>query len=119
MEKKISFNISASAQGQTALIRITGTIGWDTDCELFRARIDEIAQQGITDAHLYLNGPGGSCFDAEEIVNIIKSVFTGKVTGEGGALVASAYTRIAMICETLYKKILRRNAKETSGHGAK
>lgn len=100
MEKKIPFNISASAQGQTALIRITGTIGWDTDCELFRARIDAIAQQGITDAHLYLNGPGGSCFDAEEIVNIIKSVFTGKVTGEGGALVASAYTRIAMVCET-------------------
>ncbi|WP_165025625.1 Clp protease ClpP [Dysgonomonas sp. ZJ279] len=98
--EKIPFNIHASTQAQTALIRITGTIGWDTDCELFRARIDAIAQQGITDAHLYLNGPGGSCFDAEEIVNIIKSVFTGKVTGEGGALVASAYTRIAMVCET-------------------
>lgn len=98
--KKIPFNISASAQSQTALIRITGTIGWDTDCELFRARIDAIAQQGITDAHLYLNGPGGSVFDAEEIVNIIKSAFTGKVTGEGGALVASAYTRIALICES-------------------
>ena len=98
--EKIPFNINASTQGQTALIRITGTIGWDTDCELFRARIDTIAKQGIADAHLYLNGPGGSCFDAEEIVNIIKGVFTGKVTGEGGALVASAYTRIAAICET-------------------
>lgn len=98
--EKIPFNINASAQGQTALIRITGTIGWDTDCELFRSQIDGIAQQGITDAHFYLNGPGGSCFDAEEIVNISKSVFTGKITGEGGALVASAYTRIAMMCET-------------------
>lgn len=98
--EKIPFNISASTQGPKALIRITGTIGWDTDCEQFRTQIDGIAKQGITDAHLYLNGPGGSCFDAEEIVNIIKCVFTGKVTGEGGALVASAYTRIAAICET-------------------
>ncbi|MDU1892750.1 MAG: ATP-dependent Clp protease proteolytic subunit [Dysgonomonas sp.] len=98
--EKIPFNISASAQGQTALIRITGTIGWDVDCELFRKEIDGIAKQGIADAHLYLNGPGGSVFDAEEIVNITKSVFKGKITGEGGALVASAYTRIAMACET-------------------
>lgn len=98
--EKIPFNISASSQGQTAFIRITGTIGWDTDCELYRARIDAIAQQGLTDAHIYLNGPGGSVFDAEEIVNITKSVFTGKVTGEGGSLVASAYTRIAAMCDS-------------------
>lgn len=98
--EKIPFNISASAQAQTALISITGTIGWDTDCEIFRKQIRGLSQQGITGAHLYLNGPGGSCFDAEEIVNIIQSVFKGKITGEGGALVASAYTRIAAICST-------------------
>jgi ATP-dependent protease ClpP protease subunit len=98
--EKIPFHITAQANEQVALIRITGTIGWDTDSESFRARIDAIKQQGVKDAHLYLHGPGGSCFDAEEIVNIIKEAFSGKVTGEGGALVASAYTRIAMICET-------------------
>lgn len=98
--EKIPFSISASTESQTALIRITGTIGWDTDSEIFRKQIDALAQQGIADAHLYLNGPGGSVFDAEEIVNIIQSVFKGKITGDGGALVASAYTRIAMICET-------------------
>lgn len=97
---RIPFSISASTESQTALIRITGTIGWDTDSEIFRKQIDALSQQGIADAHLYLNGPGGSVFDAEEIVNIIQSVFKGKITGEGGALVASAYTRIAMICET-------------------
>jgi ATP-dependent protease ClpP protease subunit len=97
--EKIPFNIHASTQGQKALIRITGTIGWDTDSEQFRRTVDAIVEQGITDAHLYLNGPGGSCFDAEEIVNIL-SVFTGKVTGYGGTLVASAYTRIAMFCES-------------------
>ena len=79
--EKIPFNISASSQGQTAFIRITGTIGWDTDCELYRARIDAIAQQGLTDAHIYLNGPGGSVFDAEEIVNITKSVPAAKSGG--------------------------------------
>jgi len=98
--EQIPFNISASAESQTALIRITGTIGWDTDSEIFRKQIDALAQQGIADAHLYLNGPGGSVFDSEEIVNIILSVFKGRITGEGGALVASAYTRIADICET-------------------
>jgi ATP-dependent protease ClpP protease subunit len=98
--EKAPFNICAEAEERTALIRITGTIGWDTDSESFRSRIDAIKQQGIRDAHLYLHGPGGSCFDAEEIVNIIKEAFTGRVTGEGGALVASAYTRIAMACET-------------------
>lgn len=95
----IPFKIHASAQGQRAIIRITGTIGWDTDSEQFRREVDGIVAKGITDAHLYLNGPGGSCFDAEEIVNIL-SVFKGKVTGEGGTLVASAYTRIAMFCES-------------------
>lgn len=99
-DENIPFSISASAESQTALIRITGTIGWDTDSEIFRTQMDALAQKGIADAHLYLNGPGGSVFDAEEIVNIIQSVFSGRITGEGGALVASAYTRIAMICET-------------------
>jgi ATP-dependent protease ClpP protease subunit len=97
---KIPFKITASTQGQKALIRITGTIGWDIDCEEYRRQIDEISGTGITDAHLYLNGPGGSCFDAEEIVNITGNAFSGTITGEGGALVASAYTRIAMMCET-------------------
>lgn len=121
---KIPFHISASTQGQTALIRITGEIGWDTDCEIFRKQIDGIAQQGITDAHFYLNGPGGSCFDAEEIVNIAKSVFTGRITGEGGALVASAYTRIAMMCETFEQPengmfMIHKPAGYTGGTAAK
>lgn len=100
MDKETPFHIHAAAQGQTALIRITGSIGWDVDSEGFRGQIDAIVRQGVTNAHLYLHGPGGSCFDAEEIVNIIRAAFTGSVTGEGGALVASAYTRIAMACDT-------------------
>ncbi len=98
---KIPFKIEASAQGDTALIRITGTIGWDVDAESFRSQIDDLVKsKKTTNAHLYLYGPGGSVFDADEICNIISSSFTGKVTGEGGSLVASAYTRIAQICDT-------------------
>lgn len=98
---KIPFKIEASAQGDTALIRITGTIGWDVDAESFRSQIDDLVNaKKIINAHLYLYGPGGSVFDADEICNIISSSFTGKVTGEGGSLVASAYTRIAQICDT-------------------
>ena len=98
--EKIPFTISAAKQDSRALIRITGTIGWDTNAELFRSQVDGLMAQGVEDVHIYLNGPGGSCFDAAEIVNILRSSFTGKITGEGGALVASAYTYIAMHCDS-------------------
>lgn len=98
--EKIPFRITAEKQGaKKALIRITGEIGWDVDADGFRREVDMLIAAGVTDVHLYLNGPGGSCFDANEIVNIL-SAFAGEVTGEGGALVASAYTYIAMYCKT-------------------
>lgn len=98
--EKIPFRITAEKQSANkALIRMTGEIGWDVDAESFRREVDMLISAGITDAHIYMNGPGGSCFDANEIVNIL-SAFTGEVTGEGGALVASAYTYIAMHCKS-------------------
>lgn len=97
---KIPFNISASKQGSKALIRITGTIGLDTNADLFRSQVDNLVNEGVKDVHLYINSQGGSCFDAAEIVNIIQSSFSGTVTGEGGALVASAATFIALHCST-------------------
>nr|DAR79108.1 MAG TPA: Putative ATP dependent Clp protease [Caudoviricetes sp.] len=98
--EKISFRITAEKQSANkALIRMTGEIGWDVDAESFRREVDMLVSAGITDAHIYMNGPGGDCFDANEIVNIL-SRFTGEVTGEGGALVASAYTYIAMHCKS-------------------
>ena len=56
-----------------------------------------ILQHEIKDVHIYINSPGGECFEANEIVNVIKK-FPGKITGEGGALVASAATYIAINC---------------------
>lgn len=94
---KIPFNITSEVKDKKAFIRITGEIGWDTDAEVLRPVIDAAIQEGATSAHLYLFGPGGSCFQANEMVNIL-SVFKGNLTGEGGALVASAYTYIAQHC---------------------
>lgn len=96
---KIPFNISAAKQGAKALIRITGEIGWDTSAEGFRRQVDDLVAEGVKDAHVYINSPGGSCFDASEIVNIM-SAFPGDITGEGGALVASAATFIALHCKS-------------------
>jgi ATP-dependent protease ClpP protease subunit len=99
MEKN-SFYINASQKSGKALIRITGTIGLDASAEQFRTQVDELVKEGVKDAHLYINSPGGSCFDAAEIVNIIRANFKGKITGEGGALVASAASFIALHCST-------------------
>ncbi len=98
MSTKTPFQITAVKKGTTAQVRIIGVIGWDVDSEIFRAQIDDLIQEGATSAHIYLNTTGGSCFDAAEIVNIL-SVFKGDVTGEGGAIVASAGTYIASHCK--------------------
>ena len=101
MTKKASettFTISAEKKANRAEIRIIGVIGWETSSEDFRKQVDALVADGVKDAHVYINSPGGSCFDANEIVNIISS-FKGTVTGEGGALVASAGTFIALHCK--------------------
>lgn len=97
--KKTPFEINAKQEGKRALVRIVGEIGWDTDSNSFRQLIDDLVADGCTEAHIYINSPGGSCFDAAEIVNIL-SAFGGNITGEGGALVASAATYIAAHCRT-------------------
>ena len=98
MEQK-PFQITAVKKGDTAEIRIIGVIGWETDAEDFRAQVGALINDGIQNAHIYIQSPGGSCFDANEIVNII-SKFKGTVSGEGGSLVASAATYIALHCKT-------------------
>nr|DAN71999.1 MAG TPA: putative ATP dependent Clp protease [Caudoviricetes sp.]DAQ26743.1 MAG TPA: Putative ATP dependent Clp protease [Caudoviricetes sp.] len=96
-DSNIPFQITATKQEGKAVIRIVGEIGWTTNAEEFRSQVDRLIAEGVEDVHVYINSPGGSCFDAAEIVNIL-SKFEGKVTGEGGALVASAATYIAVHC---------------------
>lgn len=97
---EIPFQISAAKKGETAEIRITGHIGWETDADVFRLQVDALVKAGVRDVHVYINSPGGNCFHAAEIVNIITSGFKGNITGEGGALVASAATYISMHCKS-------------------
>ena len=90
--------ITATAQNGKAYIRIIGEIaGWKDSAEDFRYELNQLKKDGIKDIVLYINSPGGNCFEANEIVNEINS-FGGSVIGEGGALVASAATYIAINC---------------------
>lgn len=95
---KIPFSISATSSNNRAEVRIVGAIGWETDSESFRRTVDEIISQGITEVNVYINTPGGSVFDANEIVNILSGFKTKNCVG--GALVASAGAFIACSCDT-------------------
>lgn len=91
-------NLIAKADGGRARIEIKGTISQWRDTEsAFTAQIDEMLKAGIRDVHIYINSPGGECMEANEIVNVIRR-FPGRITGEGGAMVASAATYIAINC---------------------
>ena len=91
-------NLTATAENGRARIELKGTISkWrETEAE-FTSKVDQLIKSGIKDVHIYINSPGGECFEANEIVNVIKK-FPGKITGEGGALVASAATYVAINC---------------------
>ena len=90
-----TMNISAIKEKGKARIEIKGTIaGWRDSEKNFTRSVEDMIREGIKDVHLYINSPGGDCFEANEIVNVIRK-FPGKITGEGGALVASAATYIA------------------------
>jgi ATP-dependent protease ClpP protease subunit len=92
-----SMKIEASTS-DTATITMSGRISeWRNSAANFEYEVKDLIAKGHVNAHIKMNGPGGSTLEAAEIYNIIKS-FTGKVTGEGGALVASAYTYIACAC---------------------
>lgn len=93
-------NLTATAENGRARIELKGTIArWKDTEAAFTAKVEELIKSGINDVHIYINSPGGECFEANEIVNVIKK-FPGKITGEGGALVASAATYVAINCSS-------------------
>lgn len=100
MAKQYPLTITAEAKGTTAEIRISGVIHqWQNSSAEFKKQIDQFIANGVKDVVLYINTPGGSVFEANEIANEIKR-FSGTVTGFGGALVASAGSYLALICDT-------------------
>lgn len=91
--------ITAEVVSGVAMIRIIGSIyEWNQNNSTeIGLKIDEYLSQGVKDCHVYLKSQGGNVWEAGEIVNLLKK-FPGKVTGEGGVMVASAATRIACEC---------------------
>lgn len=97
MSKK-TLRITAETKDNKAIIRIDGSISsWNNYAQWFKAKLDEIISQGVTDASIYINSPGGNCFEANEIANEILR-FKGTITAHLGALCASAATYIACKC---------------------
>lgn len=90
--------ITAKNDGGRANIRIQGVI-YNFDADAFRYSINELIKQGVKDVSLYINTPGGSVFAANEMANEILR-FPGTVSGFGGAIVASAGSYLATICQT-------------------
>jgi ATP-dependent Clp protease protease subunit len=97
MAAKRPFHVTATLNGRRADIRMTGRIASDgsTIEGAFEQQVNDLVNAGVRSAHVYMDGEGGSVFGAIRIANVIKK-FPGLVTGEGGAMVASAYTYIAL-----------------------
>jgi ATP-dependent Clp protease protease subunit len=95
---KIPFRITAVKKGKIAHIDIVGEIGWEVNSKQFMQDVRKLKDEGCTEAFVYINTPGGSCFHANEIVNILTDNFE-KITGDGGAIVASAGTYISTVIE--------------------
>lgn len=100
MSEKLVINIIASEE--SAKISIIGEINeWNRNsAENFRAKCQEMKDAGINSAIVYLMTVGGDCFQANEITNILDEFFPGNYTGQGGALVASAGSYIAVRCKS-------------------
>ncbi|MEI8087640.1 MAG: ATP-dependent Clp protease proteolytic subunit [Paludibacter sp.] len=95
MSKNLQINIIA--EGTIGRVDIIGNISeWsDNNAIDFRERCQAVKDAGATSCLLYLMTNGGDCFQANEIENILVEIF-GDYDAEGGAIVASAGTYLAV-----------------------
>lgn len=95
-------NIRASADGGHGRIEIEGDIAsWSTaSANSLKAACKELKTGGVTSVLVYVCTYGGDCFQANEMVNILNDNFKNGYDGEGGAIVASAGTYIAVSCKS-------------------
>jgi ATP-dependent protease ClpP protease subunit len=82
----------------TGIVRLLGEISWwNNNAESFRAALDTMKQNGVTKLKAYINSPGGSVWDANEIYNLIVAFCPEENRSlEVGALCASAATTVAL-----------------------
>jgi ATP-dependent protease ClpP protease subunit len=88
--------INIYAEAGKAVVKLPTTLT-DFDEVVFEWQVNELIDKNINDVCVYMDGIGGDCFVAARIANII-SKFKGTITGEIGAVCASAYTYIACKC---------------------
>lgn len=92
----LPLSITCEAKNGVAHIRVVGDISnWERSATEFEANVDALVRQGVRNAHVYIRTRGGDVFEANEMANVIKR-FKGRITGTGGAMVASAGTHLAM-----------------------
>lgn len=96
MSKTLQINIKA--EGTVGRVDIIGNISeWsDNNAVDFRERCQAVKDAGTTSCKLYIMTNGGDCFQANEIYNILIEIF-GSYICEGGAIVASAGTYLAVM----------------------
>ncbi|MCL2328446.1 MAG: Clp protease ClpP [Bacteroidetes bacterium] len=101
--------VNITSEGTTGRVEIIGSISeWGRNNAIdFREKCVGLKTSGVTDVTVYLMTGGGECMQASEIVNILNESF-GKYKAEGGALVASAGTYIAVCAE---KFIIAKNGQ--------
>lgn len=94
---KRPFSFSVVRAGKRADIRLEGPLSElsKANSAEFQRQVNDLVAAGVRDAHVFMDGPGGNVFEANRIANAIKK-FPGNLTGEGGAMIASAYTNIAL-----------------------
>lgn len=102
LAEQFPFKITAEVKEDKAEIRISGVIHeWNNSAEWFRRQIQGFNEEGIKNASLYINTPGGDVFQAAEIRNELDA-FEGDIIGYGGAMVASAGTYIRLGCKEFH-----------------
>ncbi len=91
--KKRPLVITAQRNGQRADVRIEGAIAsWDkANAADVRTAIARMQGEGVRDAHVYIDSEGGSVLETKRILAVLR-MLPGRITGEGGAMVASAAT---------------------------
>lgn len=93
--KKTALEITCQLRADTVYINLTGYIHYWTSASSYDVAltIKEYKSKGATKAQLYINSEGGSCFEAQEIKNLLIDNFgKANVKTRVGALAASAGT---------------------------
>ncbi len=97
-DAKGNIRCEVKQSSDTGVIRIVGEIDWwKNSSDNFRVALDTMKQNGITKLKAYINSPGGSVWEANEIYNLIVAFCTEENRSlDIGAMCASAATTIAL-----------------------